>query len=78
MSISRRQSMVAADHATLSIVCQCRLLSIARSGQYTPKSEHGINHVLMREIDQAFTEWSFPGVRQMRNYLRLLGYTVRA
>lgn len=29
----------------------------------------------MREIDQAFTEWSFLGVRQMRNYLRLLGYS---
>ena len=30
----------------------------------------------MREIDQAFTEWPFLGVRQMRNYLRLLGYSV--
>ena len=29
----------------------------------------------MREIDQAFTEWSFLGVRQMRTYLRLLGYS---
>jgi putative transposase len=29
----------------------------------------------MREIDQAFTEWSFLGVRQMRNYLRLMGYS---
>ena len=30
----------------------------------------------MREIDLAFIEWLFLGVRQMRNYLRLLGYGV--
>ncbi|SCM70365.1 hypothetical protein KL86DES1_10361 [uncultured Desulfovibrio sp.] len=30
----------------------------------------------MREIDHAFTEWPFLGVRQMRNYLRLLGYSL--
>jgi putative transposase len=28
----------------------------------------------MQEIDRAFTEWPFFGVRQMRNYLRLQGY----
>lgn len=77
MSVSRRQSMVQRDHATLSIVRQCGLLSISRSGlYYEAKGESAINLVLMREIDQAFTEWPFLGVRQMRNYLRLLGYSM--
>ena len=29
--------------------------------------------VLVQETDRAFTEWPFLGVRQMRNYLVLLG-----
>ena len=69
--------MVAADHAKLSIVCQCRLLSIARSGLYYEKTGESVyNLSLMQEIDRAFTEWPFLGVRQMRDYLRLLGYGV--
>ena len=77
MSISRRQSMVKADHARLSIVCQCRLLGIARSGLYYEKTgESAYNLALMQEIDRAFTGWSVFGVRQMRDYLVLLGYGV--
>jgi putative transposase len=69
--------MVQHGHATLSIVRQCDLLSISRSGLYhAPKSEPAINHVLMREIDLTFTEWPFPGVRQMRSCWRLPGYSV--
>ena len=30
--------------------------------------------VLIWEIDRAFTEWPFPGVRRMRDYLVLIGY----
>ncbi len=77
MSVSRRQSMVRADHAKLSIVRQCALLGISRSGlYYTSKGESAFTLLLMREIDRAFTEWPFLGVRQMRDYLRLLGYGV--
>ena len=68
--------MVRRGHAMLSVVRQCGLLGISRSGlYYAPKGEPAINHVLMRKIDLAFTEWPFLGVRQMRNYLRLLGYS---
>ena len=77
MSVSRRQSMVRVDHAKLSIVRQCALLGISRSGlYYTPKGESAFTLLLLREIDRAFTEWPFLGVRQMRDYLRLLGYGV--
>jgi putative transposase len=69
--------MVKANHAKLSVVCQCRLLSIARSGLYYEKTgESAYNLALMREIDRSFTEWPFLGVRQMCDYLRLLGYGV--
>ena len=69
--------MVDSGHGTLSIVRQCALLSIARSGLYYERTgESVINLVLMQEIDRAFTEWPFMGVRQMRRYLVSLGYSV--
>jgi putative transposase len=69
--------MVKANHAKLSVVCQCRLLNIARSGLYYEKTgESAYNLALMQEIDRSFTEWPFLGVRQMCDYLRLLGYGV--
>jgi len=53
------------------------LLSIARSGLYYEKTgESAYNLALMQEIGRAFTEWPFLGVRQMCDYLRLLGYEV--
>jgi putative transposase len=76
VSTSRRQSMVAHDHDTLGIVRQCLLLKISRSGlYYRPRGESSINLDLMQEIDRAFIQWPFMGVRRMRNYLRLLGYS---
>ena len=77
MSVSRRQSMVVSGHEKLSVVRQCALLKIARSGlYYMPKGESPLTLTLMQEIDRAFTEWPFLGVRQMRDYLVLLGYVV--
>ena len=77
MSVSRRQSMVDSGHAALSVVRQCVLLTIARSGlYYERKGESAINLTLMQEIDRVFTEWPFLGVRQMRDYLVLVGYGV--
>jgi putative transposase len=49
--------MVRADHAKLSIIRQCALLGISRSGlYYTPKGESTFTLLLMQEIDRAFTE----------------------
>ena len=68
--------MVDSGHERLSVVRQCALLKIARSGLYYERTgESGINLVLMREIDLAFTEWPFFGVRQMCRYLVSLGYS---
>jgi putative transposase len=69
--------MVQRDHEKLSVVRQCTLLKISRSGlYYRPKGESSINLVLMKELDRASTEWPFMGVRQMRASLKLLGYGV--
>ena len=77
MSVSRRQSMVQTGHEKLSVVRQCGLLGISRSGlYYVPKGESALTLALMQEIDRAFTEWPFLGVRQMRDHLALLGYGV--
>ena len=75
MSVSRRQSMVQSGHKKLSVVRQCTLLNISRSGlYYTPRGESALNLALMQEIDRAFTEWPFMGVCQMRDYLALQGF----
>ena len=69
--------MVQEDHAKLSIVRQCKLLKLSRSGFYYRSSgETAYNIGLMREIDKAALEWPFFGVRQMSRYLRHLGYQV--
>ena len=77
MSSSRRQGMVNSDHDKLSVVRQCVLLKIARSSLYYKKTgESALNLTLMHEIDRAFTEWPFFGVRQMRRFLVSLGYNI--
>jgi putative transposase len=69
--------MVVFGHDKLSVVRQCDLLKIARSGLYYKKAgESAINLALMQVIDRAFTDWPFLGVRQMRRYLVSLGYGV--
>lgn len=77
MSVSRRQTMIVHDHEKLSITRQCILLCLSRSGLYYKKTgESAYNMTLMREIDKAYLEWPFFGVRQMRRYLNKLGYPV--
>ncbi len=69
--------MVDSGHERLSITRQCALLRISRSGLYYERTgESAINLALMQEVDRAFTEWPFLGVRQMCRYLVSLGYSV--
>ena len=77
VSVSRRQSMVNSGHVKLNVVRQCILLKVARSSLYYKRAgESAINLTVMQEIDRAFTEWPFLGVRQMRRYMVSLGYNV--
>ena len=69
--------MIEASHPKLSIVRQCALLQISRSGRYyhpTGESEQAL--ALMRLIDEAFLECPYYGSRQMMRHLHRLGHQV--
>jgi putative transposase len=57
MSIDRRRLMVEPAHPRLSVVRQCELVSISRSGfYYQPAGATLLNRTLMRLIDEQFLE----------------------
>ena len=69
--------MVDPGHPELSVVRQCELISISRSGfYYRPAGETPLNLELMRLIDRQFLETPWYGSRQMARHLRREGYTV--
>ena len=69
--------MVDRQHDNLSIVRQCRLVSVARSSfYYEARGESPENLRLMRQIDEQFLETPFFGTRQMTRWLRRQGETV--
>jgi putative transposase len=77
MSLERRRQMIDPEHPELSIVRQCELVSISRSGfYYQPAGETPLNLELMRLIDRQFLETPWYGSRQMARHLRREGYTV--
>lgn len=69
--------MVEPKYQQLSIVRQCQLLSINRSGYYyQPTGESALNLELMRLIDEQHLETPWYGARQMARHLRRQGYGV--
>jgi len=69
--------MIKPEHPKLSVVRQCDLVSISRSGfYYQPTGETSLNLTLMRLIDVQFLETPWYGSRQMARHLRREGYTV--
>ena len=69
--------MIEPDHPKISILRQCALVSINRSGfYYRPTGESPLNLTLMRLIDEAFLEMPWYGSRQMVRHLCRLGYGV--
>jgi putative transposase len=77
MSLERRRQMIEPEHPQLSIVRQCELVSISRSGfYYRPAGETALDLELMRLIDVQFLATSWYGSRQMARHLRREGYTV--
>jgi putative transposase len=77
MSVERRRQMIEPEHPQLSIVRQCELVSISRSGfYYRPAGETPLNLALMRLIDAQFLQTPWYGSRQMARHLRREGYTV--
>ena len=77
MSPDRRRQMIEPGHPQLSIVRQCELVSISRSGFYhRPAGETALNLELMRLIDAQFLETPWYGSRQMTRHLRREGHLV--
>jgi len=77
MSVERRRQMVEPGHPRLSIVRQCELVSISRSGFYhRPAEEMPLNLELMRLVDAQFLETPWYGSRQMARHLRRGGHAV--
>jgi putative transposase len=77
MSLDRRRQMIEPGRPQLSIVRQCELLSVNRSGFYhRPAGETALNLELMRRIDAQFLETPWYGARQMARHLRREGSVV--
>ena len=61
----------------LSLVKQCQVLEMARSGvYYQPKEASEENWSLMRIIDDIHLEKPFLGVRRIRDALHRMGYSI--
>ncbi len=65
------------EHSMLSLRQQCELLGMNRSSwYYQPVGESDYNLLLMRELDEQYTNTPFYGVLRMTTHLRRLGHEV--
>lgn len=78
MSLDRKRHLVLRENSPLSVVRQCEILEIHRSGIYfKPKMEKALNLHLMRLIDEKFMDCPFYGVPRMTTWLRKdMGYII--
>ena len=77
MSLERRRQMIDPEPPRLSVVRQCELVSISRSGFYhRPAGETALNLEVMHPIDAQFPETPWYGSRQMACHLRREGHAV--
>ena len=72
MSTTERRKKVVKYHPRPSLVQQCKLLDISRSGLYCkPRAESMCNLRLMKEIDAYFLEHPYYGAGRMWDYPNL-------
>lgn len=75
--LADKRKMVRKDHPKLSILQQCLILSIHRSGiYYKPSEESEVNLELMRLIDGHYLHHPYKGARRMWKWLKRKGYKV--
>ena len=76
-SKKERKALVKRD-SRLSVVRQCELLDIHRSGvYYEPRGESELNLELMRLMDGHYSEYYFKGAKRMHTWLTMdKGYKV--
>jgi len=71
MPLQQKRNMISKDHIDLSIVRQCDILDIHRSGfYYEPNMESELNLKLMRLMDEHFLEHPYKGAPQMFKWLK--------
>jgi putative transposase len=69
--------MIDKEDSSLSIVRQCRILQVHRSGlYYRPCSESEENMAIMRLLDEQYFRTPFYGVRKLTVWLKGLGYYI--
>ncbi len=77
MSVEQRREVVDRRHPSLSIVRQCRLLDISRSGlYYQPKGISEEDLTLMKLIDRQYLATPFYGARKIAAWLKSQGQWV--
>jgi len=69
--------MIEPHNQQISIVTQCDLLGISRSGYYySPRPESPENLAIMRLMDEQYLKTPFYGARRMQAYINHQGYSV--
>ena len=77
MSVERRRAVVDRRHPSLSIVRQCRLLDISRSGlYYQPVGIYEEDLTIMKLIDRQYLVTPFYGARKIAAFLKSQGQRV--
>ncbi|CDN30742.1 Mobile element protein [Mucinivorans hirudinis] len=78
ISLAERREMVEKNHPRLSLVQQCILLNICRSGiYYASKGRASADELAVKaEIDRTYTKMPFYGVERMTEHLRKKGFTI--
>jgi len=75
--VERRRAVVDRQHPSLSVVRQCKLLGISRSGlYYQPAGISQEDLTLMKLIDRQYLATPFYGARRMAAWLRNQGYQI--
>ena len=75
--MAERRTMIDKTHSVLSIVNQCRLLVLHRSGLYYKScAENEENLVIMRLLDEQYYKTPFYGVRKLTVWLKKQDFKV--
>ncbi|MFN3343289.1 MAG: DDE-type integrase/transposase/recombinase [Flavobacteriales bacterium] len=76
-ALPERRAKVDKNHIALSVVRQCELLKVHRSGlYYAPVSESEENLQIMQLMDEQYFKTPFYGIRRMTHWLRDKGYSI--
>jgi len=76
-SLEYKRRLIEPHHPRISVRRQCQLLGLNRIGlYYEPQAEITENLLLMRLLDEQYTQSPFYGVRRMTAWLEHQGHTV--